>query len=101
MYMTAIPRFVDAVESDPIEKGTVMRNRHDRSLIRLQCRLELLDGREIEMAGWFVQHQQIRTVRCHAGELESDTLSGAQTSELLENLIAREMELGEQVAHIS
>src|SRR5690606_28550159 len=98
LLQSPIPGFVERIEADAIEKCAVMRHGNDRAWIAPKRRLELLDGRKIEMAGRFVQYQQVRPGRCHTRELEPDALASAQLAHRLEDIVTSKVELSQQVS---
>jgi hypothetical protein len=68
---------------------------HHRAAARIEVALQPFDGREVEMVGRFVEQEDIRSGRQHAGERNAARLA---TGELRRIFLSGEAELFEEIA---
>ena len=74
---------------------------HQHSSFELTERvLQHLFGRDVQMVGGLVQHQQVAGAQQHQGERQASLLATAQLAHLLEHGIVAEAEIAEQGAHL-
>ncbi|MNU97814.1 hypothetical protein D3C71_879020 [compost metagenome] len=80
----------DGRSRDFFEKTAVVRNQHQRAARLLQIALKPFDGRQIQMVGGFVQHQDIGFRRHHAGKGRTSRLTAGKACRMF---LPREAEM--------
>src|SRR3954451_3090406 len=79
-----------------VEHPPVMGDEQDRAGKRVECLLELLDGRQVEMVGRLVEDEQVDAARLQQGKRGTGALAGCQRRRQPRHLVGAEPELREQ-----
>ncbi len=77
---------------DPVDEEPVVRNENDRPVIRGQHLLERFPRLDIEMVGWLVQDQQVRTLDEETCQCEPRTFPSGERGDRTMHLISPKQE---------
>lgn len=78
------------------EHPAVVRDQQQRARVRRERRLELLDGRQIEVVGRLVQDQQVHPARLQQGQRGPGALAGRQRRRAPQDVPGAQSELRQQ-----
>ena len=78
------------------QEVAVVRNQHERAVVRLEVLLEPVHRRKVEVVGWFVEKKEVRLRREHTGQLRAHAPASREGLERLRELFRREAEASER-----
>src|SRR6185437_16811099 len=77
----------------------IVRYQQHRALISLQSNVECVDGFEVEVVRWFVEHQHVWLLQHELAEQDTCSLAAGEHVSLFVGFIAGEEHLAEQPAN--
>ena len=72
-----------------------MRHQHERAAIGVEGRFQLLDGGQVEVVRWFVQHQEVHAAGGEAGQLGPRALARGKRRRRAGHGLGAQTELGQ------